>query len=152
MEKQPRTEYTRQLCRWIVGLSAADMAPEVTEEVRRRTLDWLGCTIGALGSPAAAGLKDLSDQLGGAQQCTLLGGFQKTSLLNGVFFNAAVGHVLEYDDVNKVSISHPGAAVIPTALAVARMAGPALPAVRGRRDRRVRGGGAPGGGAQSLSV
>lgn len=50
MEKQPRTEYTRQLCRWIVGLSAADLAPEVTEEVRRRTLDWLGCTIGALGS------------------------------------------------------------------------------------------------------
>lgn len=35
MEKQPRTEYTRQLCRWIVGLSAADLAPEVTEEVRR---------------------------------------------------------------------------------------------------------------------
>ena len=123
MEKQPRTEYTRQLCRWIVGLSAADMAPEVTEEVRRRTLDWLGCSIGALGSPAAAGLKDLSDQLGGAQQCTLLGGFQKTSLLNGVFFNAAVGHILEYDDVNKVSISHPGAAVIPAALAVSEKQG-----------------------------
>lgn len=123
MTKTMEIPYTRELCLWACGLSPEHLGEDVFYEARLRTLDWMGCAIGAVGAPAADGMARLAARLGGAEQCTLIGRRGKTSLLNAIFANAALGHILEYDDVNKISISHPGAAVIPTALAVGELMG-----------------------------
>lgn len=115
------TKYTAELCGWVCQLSAEMLGERTLQEVRLRTLDWLGCVIGAKDASSALVMKNLADELGGAEVCTLLGSPQQTSVLNAVFSNAAMGHILECDDVNKASISHPGAAVIPAALAVAEL-------------------------------
>lgn len=121
MEETIHIKYTHELCRWVCELRPETLPEKALHETRLRTLDWMGCALGAVGSPAFAKMTHLSDRFGGAEQCTLIGRRKKTSLPNAVFVNAASGHILEFDDVNKISISHPGAAVIPTALAVGEL-------------------------------
>ena len=110
--------YTYALCRWAGEMHPAAVTDGLFEQARLRTLDWLGCTIGAMDAPPVNAMIHITHWLGGERQCTLIGQKEPVSLLNAIFVNASAGHVLEYDDVNKPSISHPGAAVIPTALAV----------------------------------
>lgn len=115
-------DYTAGLCRWISRLSLEDLGTDTPREVRRRTADWLGCAVGARDASPAAAARDLAEELGGKAACTLLGAGERTSVLNAVFSNAVMGHALECDDVDKPSISHPGAVAVPAALAAAELA------------------------------
>lgn len=126
---------TQELCRYIAALSfgnrrggpAADAAvyvPEsLAEEIRYKTLDWLGCVIGALDKNSSAGILEMVRESGGSPQCSAWGLREKTSMYMAAFSNGVLGHTLEYDDVNKAAITHPGAAVIPAALAAAEFWG-----------------------------
>ena len=80
-------------------------------------LDWVGVTL--------AGLEDevgllLKEELADATQSTsLLGKGGKASLLNATLINGTIGHVLDYDDSNKLMIGHPTAPILPAVLALA---------------------------------
>jgi 2-methylcitrate dehydratase PrpD len=81
------------------------LARPVDAATRRRAalhvLDWAGCAVAAAEAPAAQAA-------------------QKAFGRESLFFQAAIGNILEMDDVDKRALLHPGPVVIPTAIAAAR--------------------------------
>ncbi len=139
---------TLELCRFLAALSAGDqgggaraaalagdpaegaaerpavyVSGEVMEDIRYKTLDWLGCVIGALDKKSSAGVLEMAREAGGNPQCSAFGLPGRTSMYMAAFSNGILGHTLEYDDVNKIAITHPGAAALPAALAAAEYCG-----------------------------
>lgn len=114
---------TRALCDFLAGLTPKQVGQENLTDIRYKTLDWLGCAVAALDRPCAAGAGQLLLEAGGAEQASAVGLSAPTSAQNAAFYNGLISHALEYDDTNKVAITHPGAPVIAAALAAAEMAG-----------------------------
>lgn len=103
---------------------ATSTVPARTRETTRRyLLDWLGSTLagGPLEPPTL--LRGVVDSLGGTPQATVLATGRRTSAPLAALANAAAAHVLELDDLDRASITHPGAPVIAAALAVAERDG-----------------------------
>ncbi len=127
---------TQELCRFLAALAAGEEAENggaavtaprvpasVIDDIRYKTLDWLGCVIGALDKKSSAGVLEMVREAGGNPQCSAFGLPEKSSMYLAAFSNGILGHTLEYDDVNKIAITHPGAAVLPAALAAAEACG-----------------------------
>lgn len=84
-------------------------------------LDWLSCSILGLKQPQMLGFI-LSSTLVPTGDCrTINGGI--ANWWNALQINAAVGNVLEMDDLDRASILHPGPVIIPAAIAAAEMTG-----------------------------
>lgn len=78
-------------------------------------IDWLGCVLGALRHPLAEQLASVvAREPGGCATAITVGRHEPTAAL---LLNAALGNVLEMDDVHRAAILHPGPVVIPVALA-----------------------------------
>ena len=56
---------------------------------------------------------------GGGGACTIVGWPDRASPAMAAFANGAAGHAFEIDDVHEEAVNHPGAVVVPAALAVA---------------------------------
>ena len=111
---------TAELARFVAEVQPP---PEVRQITRRYVLDWLGSALagGELRPPTIA--RDLVASLGGHPQATVLGDGTRTSAPLAAFANAAAAHVLEMDDLDRASISHPGAPIVAAALATAEREG-----------------------------
>lgn len=104
---------------------AARLGMPVDDAGRRRAavlvIDWLGCVLGALRSPLAARLAGVVRGQGpGTATAIAVGPCAPDAAL---LMNAALGNVLEMDDVHRTAILHPGPVVIPVALAAAESTG-----------------------------
>lgn len=84
-------------------------------------VDWLGCALAALRYPVAAQLRSVV-QAQAAGTVVALGAGRRTPA-DALLLNAALGNVLEMDDVHRGAILHPGPVVIPVALAAAQAEG-----------------------------
>lgn len=81
-------------------------------------LDWLGSAIGGMATPTGkAFLRYGESAASGAS--SIPGLPEKRSAGVAALVNGALSHIVEMDDVERASIIHPGAVVIPAALAVA---------------------------------
>ncbi|MEO6800719.1 MAG: MmgE/PrpD family protein, partial [Rhodanobacter sp.] len=78
-------------------------------------VDWLGCALGALRYPLAAQLTALVETLPAGEATALAAGRHDPA--STLLVNAALGNVLEMDDVHRGAILHPGPVVIPLAVA-----------------------------------
>lgn len=110
---------TLELCRYLTALSTENVQREVLEDIRYKTLDWLGCVIGAISRKSSRSILEMAAEAGGNPRCSAFGLPQKTSIYLAAFSNGILGHTLEYDDVNKIAITHPGAVAVPASLAAA---------------------------------
>lgn len=110
---------TSAICTFLAQLSAETVSSEIFDDIRYKTLDWIGCVIGALGKKSSTAVLEMVREAGGNPQSSAFGIDEKTSMYMAAFSNGILGHTLEYDDVNKVAITHPGAIAIPVALAAA---------------------------------
>ncbi len=99
-------------------VAEASVPEAVRRTARRYLLDWLGSTLagGELAPPRI--VEALVDELGGTSQATVLASGRRSSAPLAALANAAASHVLEMDDLDRASISHPGAPVIAASLAV----------------------------------
>lgn len=114
-------EYTYELCKSIDEITYTELTSAVYEDILYRTLDWMGCVIGAGKKDCSLKAMKLISEFGGNEQSTVIGMNKKSSVLNAAFYNGLIGHKLEYDDINKISLSHPAAVIIPAVLAVSEM-------------------------------
>lgn len=84
-------------------------------------VDWLGCVLGALRNPLCTQLAGVVRVEAGGDATAITVG--RRSPEAALLINAALGNVLEMDDVHRSAILHPGPVVIPVALAAAQTAG-----------------------------
>jgi 2-methylcitrate dehydratase PrpD len=110
---------TQHLARFIAETTYPDLPEAVTSHVKRCILDWLGVTFAGTAEQASQAIVQLVKDFGGVGKSTVIGGSFRSSCVNAALANGVTGHAAELDDIHEASVIHPGAPVIPAALAVA---------------------------------
>ncbi|MDR1826830.1 MAG: MmgE/PrpD family protein [Methylobacteriaceae bacterium] len=123
MGNNPRSSVSEACSAFAAGLAYSRIPAEVRDKVKLLVLDWLGCALRGAMSSNAAPARAFLTTMGGAPQAHAVGEPELSNVVNVAFFNGYVGHILEMDDVDRESISHPGTVVIPAALALSEWLG-----------------------------
>jgi 2-methylcitrate dehydratase PrpD len=112
---------SRQLAAWVAGLGYADLPPEVVDRAKGVTLH--GITSAMLGSRAADAQMALrlmqEEESGGAGAATVVAHGTRLSRAGAAFVNAEMILAGGKWDTFRM-LTHPGAAILPAALAVAQ--------------------------------
>lgn len=109
-------EPTQMLTQYIAGASYEHLPERVRDYAQLCLLDSLGCMIGGIMTPFGRIVLDLMSDLGGKPEATVWATGQKVPALHAAYVNAYLANALDFDDTD---MGHPGACVIPAALAVA---------------------------------
>jgi 2-methylcitrate dehydratase PrpD len=101
----------------------ARLSDEVRHHARRVLIDWFAALLpGALLPPATLLMRGLADELGHGQ-AIVYGSGQRASLRAAALINATASHTIEFDDIFRDAVYHPGCPVIGAALAAAQAKG-----------------------------
>ena len=114
---------TRLLAEEMSGLVYAALAPEDVEQVKRLLLDHVGVAWRGSDMTWSRALADWGATLGNRNGSPIIGTRERAAPSVAALVNAAAAHGMELDDTHDESLSHPGAPVIATALAVAGTTG-----------------------------
>jgi len=114
--------FSKSVVNFVKELSFEKLPSDVVKQAKYCMLDWLGAVFGAFREVPASILREFVVDIGGCEQATLLPFGIRTSCLNAALVNGSLAHMIEYDDIFKEGIYHPGAPVIAAALAVAEYA------------------------------
>lgn len=85
------------LAAFVVRTAYENLSPAARTHLKIRVLDALGCAIGALGNPIISGLLEQTEEFGGRELCTCIGG-ARTAPDRAAFFNAALVRYLDFND------------------------------------------------------
>jgi len=109
---------TDQYAEFCDNLTFDDLPEPVVERTKQLTLDTLGIVIGSIRSESTESIlqatRDRNIDRGGA---TVLATGERMGPEYASLVNGALAHSLDYDDTHREASLHPGAAVIPAALA-----------------------------------
>ena len=97
-----------------------DALPEPVRALTRQCLlDYFGVALAGADDPLVAILLDELAEAGGAAQAGIIGHQARLPALSAALVNGAIGHALDYDDVNLAMPGHPSVAILPGLLALA---------------------------------
>lgn len=116
-------EMTERVAGFIVDTCYEALPDEVVAAARRAILDTLGVTIAGAAEAGSRILLDSIATLGGAGTVSVLGTGIRTTAPQAALANGALGHALDFDDVNVSMRGHPSIPVLPAVLALAEQAG-----------------------------
>jgi 2-methylcitrate dehydratase len=86
-----------ELADFVVRASYRDISDTAGEQLRIRTLDALGCAIGALDGEPVRMIRAQIEDFGGTQRCTLIGG-GRTAPDRAALYNGALVRYLDFND------------------------------------------------------
>lgn len=110
---------TEKVARYVASTAFNDLPGKVVDKTRMCILDWLGCVFAAVDGPATAVARELVKTWGGSAQSRVAGLPEKVPAPNAALVNGIMAHEIEYDDIYKDALYHPGAPVIAGAFAAA---------------------------------
>lgn len=118
-----RSGVVRQIAAYIVG-ARGQRAPEPARQAAFRCLlDLLGAAGAGIGDPGAAAVRKMAVATMGAGSVPIWFPGLSGSVIGAAWANSSAASALDLDDGHRIARGHPGAAVIPTAFAVARETG-----------------------------
>src|SRR6516164_6557226 len=85
------------LAAFVTGSRYSDLSDAARIQLKIRTLDAVGCAIGALGSSIASVLRDHTQEFSAGGRCTLVGG-GRSAPDRAAFFNSALVRYLDFND------------------------------------------------------
>ncbi len=112
-------DYTRKLADFCSKVSYDNLPQEIISTAKLCVLDYVANVFGSLELDAVARVISYIKSLGTQGNISVLGCGFKTDLHNAAFINGTTAEAIESQDGVRFGGNHPGAAVIPTALAVA---------------------------------
>ena len=116
-------DVTGVLANYAAAAIRRKLPPPVVERAKIHLLDTLAAMLS--GSRLAAGSAALRyvAALGGTREATVAGSRVRTNAVNAALANGMLAHADETDDSHPPSLTHPGCAVVPAALAMAEKHG-----------------------------
>ena len=112
-------DLTGELARYMIAARQQNLPPKVTQDGKHRVLDVLAAIVsGSRLRPGEVAIRFIRTQ-GGVHESSVLGTDIKTSAINAALANGMLAHSDETDDVDPLTKSHPGAGVVPAAMAMA---------------------------------
>jgi 2-methylcitrate dehydratase PrpD len=116
---------TRELTRFVAGLSYDALPDEVRARVKALVLDLTGIMVRARNdaesTPAMIAAAGRLGMKGGA--CTVVGDADGYAPPGAAMLNGTLAHSLDFDDTHASASLHPSAPIVPAALAAAEMTG-----------------------------
>jgi 2-methylcitrate dehydratase PrpD len=108
-----------ELATYIAKAGKKPLPKPVAEKTKHHVLDTIAAMVS--GSRLLPGEKAISfiKTQGGTPEATVIGSRIVTSAVNAAHANGMLGHADETDDSHAASLSHPGCAIVPAALAMA---------------------------------
>jgi 2-methylcitrate dehydratase PrpD len=108
---------------FVAGLRAGALPDEVLHHARRNLIDWYATTApGSVTAPATLLREALAEELGHGGARLLPDGAAAPARA-AALINGAASHTVEFDDIYRSGLYHPGSPTISAALAVAEAAG-----------------------------
>jgi len=109
---------TQALCRLIAGLRFETLPASVIERTKDLVLDHIGVTL--LGSTLewSGKVRDVVVREEGRAESTIYG-HGRVPARAAALVNGSASHAVEFDDTHDESLSHPGAVIMPAAIAIA---------------------------------
>ena len=114
---------TRQLARFVANLKYGQLPGKVIEKTKVCILDTLGCILNGSTHPWGKIIGRYAEGVGGKSESVLVGSSRKVSAGSAALAHGTMAHAFEADDVYIPAIHHPGAVVVPAALATAEREG-----------------------------
>jgi 2-methylcitrate dehydratase PrpD len=114
---------TLALAEFAVRLRYEDLPADIIANAKRCILDSLGCGLFGAGKPWAQSIARMVDGLGQSKTASAWGMKLRADPLGAVFINGTSAQGFELDDCHDQSMSHYGAGVVPTVLALAESRG-----------------------------
>jgi 2-methylcitrate dehydratase PrpD len=112
-------DLTGRLASYMVAARDRSLPPDVLLNARHRVLDALAAMVsGTLLDPGKLAIGFVRAQ-GGTPEASVVGTDIRTSAINAALANGMFAHADETDDVDPLTKAHPGAGVVPAALAMA---------------------------------
>lgn len=124
MHLVPTMSATEHLGEFSASLRYEDLPPATVDRAKQLLLDQLGCQVAFSSLPSSRQARSyvLARRPGKGTSTVVVNG-DRLGPEDAAFLNAVSGHGFEYDDTEMGTASHPGAVVIPTALALAEQHG-----------------------------
>jgi 2-methylcitrate dehydratase PrpD len=108
---------TKDLASYAVEARFEDYPQQVIDCVKVLILDSIGCMFGGCQTDLGKAMLTPIRSMGGRAESTLVGGGAKVPTIQAAFVNGTTANALDYDDT-LFGMGHPGASIIPAALAV----------------------------------
>jgi 2-methylcitrate dehydratase PrpD len=117
--RAPNEKITSTLANYIAKANATALSPAVVEKTKHHIVDTLAACVS--GAQLAAGARAIAyvEAAGGPARATVAGAKLRASAIDTAFVNGMMAHADETDDSHAPSLTHPGCAVVPAALAAA---------------------------------
>ena len=113
-------EVARKLAEYATGLDYEALPSAVVEKAKQLVLDLVGIALCASATAdSTPALRDAVLALGGAGEASLIGEERTLSPAWAALLNGSYAHSLDADDTHREGSVHPGAAIVPTLLALA---------------------------------
>jgi 2-methylcitrate dehydratase PrpD len=114
-----RTDLTRELAERACAIRYEALPEPVRALARQCVLDYYGVALAGADDELVAILLDELAEAGGTAQAGVIGHRTRLPVLAAALVNGAIGHALDYDDVNLAMPGHPSVAILPALLALA---------------------------------
>jgi len=116
--------YTRSIAKYVVTTGFEDLPPEATAEAKLHILDALGIALGAYGTGhrLVRELIEVSVEIGGTQEATILGDGRKVASPDAAMANGVMANFLDSSDGHFMA-GHINDRLVPVALAAAERVG-----------------------------
>src|SRR4029077_8154201 len=119
VKRTQTTDLTRALAEQASAVTYDALPEPVRALARQCLLDYYGVALAGADDPLAHILLDELAEAGGAAQAGVIGHRARLPALSAALVNGAIGHALDYDDVNLAMPGHPSVAILPGLLALA---------------------------------
>lgn len=110
---------TKDFAKSICEIKIGDLPAHIIHKTERLILDSLGCAVYGSSTPWGGAVVDYVQGLGSRPLSSVVAHPFKTDPASAALANGTMAHAYELDDVFMIGKMHPGAVVIPAALAVA---------------------------------
>src|SRR5580704_9633835 len=119
VKRTQTTDLTRALAEQASTVTYDALPEPVRELARQCVLDYYGVALVGADDPLATILLDELAEAGGAAQAGVIGHKVRLPALSAALVNGAIGHALDYDDVNLAMPGHCSVAILPGLVALA---------------------------------
>jgi len=106
------------MCDFVAAIRWEDLPADVQDRARFCLVDTIGAAVAGLATPAAAIAARVAPRVWGGDESTILLDGARASAAGAAFANATAANGTDIDDCGKYTWGHPGALLVPTALAV----------------------------------
>ncbi len=114
---------TDRLAHWAADLTFEDLPADVVAMTEDCVLDAIGCAVAGLETPGAAAIAGMAEACYAPGKSDVWFKGRRLNEIGAAYANAAAVSALDIDDGHRLAMGHPGAAVVPAALAVGEAVG-----------------------------